>query len=81
LALFQQLFYCDIFTFADKKVWDISHHYSPDLDLIYIQAKRERDSGSDTFVPINMNSDTNLQFLRAVQNELGTKQDDGLSKK
>jgi hypothetical protein len=63
------------------KVWDISHHYSPDLDLIYILAKRDKDSGSDTFVPINMNSDINLQFLNAVQNELGTKHNDGLSNK
>lgn len=63
------------------KVWDISHHYSPDLDLIYILAKREKDSGSDAFVPINMNSDINLQFLNAVQNKLGVEQEDGLSKK
>lgn len=62
-------------------MWDISHHYSPDLDLIYIVAKREKDSENDVFVPINMNSDIMTpQFLNAVQNEIGAGQEDGLSK-
>jgi hypothetical protein len=68
--------------FADLNVWEISHDYSPVLDLIYVTAKREKDDGDyEVFVPINIDGDITAQFLTELQHELGAESEDGLAKK
>jgi len=61
--------------------WDIRHDYSPDLDLIYILAKREQDAADDAFIPIDMHNEITTLFLTQVQNELGLEVDGSRSKK
>ncbi|XP_065352353.1 uncharacterized protein LOC135947416 [Cloeon dipterum] len=70
-----QAFRLFLYLCEELRVWDISHDYSPDTDLIYIRAKLQKDADFDVFVPLDMNSDVTPQGLCALQSELGVESD------
>ncbi|XP_011314203.1 uncharacterized protein [Fopius arisanus] len=54
----------------EQKLWEIEYKYESSLDLIYIEAKKNKDSQKETYVPWALKHNIKLQDIENIQKQL-----------
>ncbi|XP_063986268.1 uncharacterized protein LOC135167224 [Diachasmimorpha longicaudata] len=70
----------------ERKLWDVEYKYEPSLDLIYLEAKKTKDSETDIYIPWSVKCTIKLQDIENIQKTLAigrftlaSKSGDGMS--
>jgi hypothetical protein len=66
-----------MFTFTANLMWEVSHRYISELDLILLSARRQKDSELEMFVPVSASADMNLEWLELLQETIGKPSEHG----
>ncbi|CAD1479027.1 unnamed protein product, partial [Heterotrigona itama] len=67
-------FYVYIELCEAKRYWEVNYKYNENLDLLYLEVKRNINSQTEVYVPWPTSSNISLDMIEKIQKDLNVKQ-------